>query len=300
MKSSLALKSLTKSFGSSRGIENVNLLVKPGEIVGFLGPNGAGKTTTINMIMGFTKPTSGTVLVFGNDTVTKGTVARHKIGYLSNDMTLDEGLTGKQELAYLGSLTGSYDEQYMLELSKRLGAELDKKIRNLSRGNKQKIGLVSALMHKPDILILDEPTSGLDPLIQATFNAIILEHKNAGKAAFISSHVLSEVEEICDRFVFIQEGHIIADKTLAELRSQTAREITIQSSSSSAVVKILKSINGTDKLTTTGHTITCLFTGDINQLIKSLATHDIRSLSIQETDLEKVFMNYYENQEPNS
>jgi ABC-2 type transport system ATP-binding protein len=294
MTEAICLDKITKTFGKNRGVESLNLSVEPGEIVGFLGPNGAGKTTTINMLMGFTKPTSGKALIFGRDVLNHGPATRRQIGFLSSDMALDDSLTGRQELEYLGSLYGDYDKPYMLELANRLDAELDKKIRNLSRGNKQKIGLVSALMHKPDILILDEPTSGLDPLIQATFNAIILEHRKAGRTAFISSHVLSEVEELCDRFVFIREGRIIADKTLAQLREQTARQVTIRSKNATTIKNQLKNIPGIDQLSIASATVSFVFTGEINDLVRMLAKQDIQSLRISETDLEQVFMNYYE------
>lgn len=297
MDAALTLSSLTKSFGKNRGVTDISLDVKPGEIVGFLGPNGAGKTTTINMILGFTQPTSGSVQVFGKDSTLEGTVARRTIGFLSNDMALDEGLTARQELEFLGKLHGNYDEPYALELADRLGAELDKKIRTLSRGNKQKIGLISALMHKPEILILDEPTSGLDPLIQATFNAIILEHKAAGRTAFISSHVLSEVEELCDRFIFIREGTLLADKSLKELRSKTARHVSAHSRQAESLYNALKTIDNVDALTKNGASVTFLFSGDPNKLVSILSKFKLDTLQITETELEQVFMNYYEGQD---
>lgn len=296
MDTALTLNSLTKSFGSNRGIENVTLSVKPGEIVGFLGPNGAGKTTTINLIMGFTSPTSGYAEVFGHNSTTQGIKARQSIGFLSNDMSLDEGLTGAQEIEYLGKLYGSMDTQYITELANRLNVELDKKTRNLSRGNKQKIGLLSALMHKPEILILDEPTSGLDPLIQATFNSIILEHKKAGRTAFISSHVLSEVEELCDRFIFIREGKIIADKTPDQLKKHAARHVSITSSSVAKLHSILNELKGVEDVNIHESTVSFLFSGDINQLLREISKLKILSLEIHEADLEQVFMNYYEGQ----
>jgi ABC-2 type transport system ATP-binding protein len=296
MTNALELTSLTKRYGSSRGVEDLHLTVKSGEVVGFLGPNGAGKTTTINMLMGFTSPSSGTATIFGFDVTTEGTTARKHVGYLSNDLALDENLTGGKELDYLGSLQGSYDVDYVNNLAERLDAELDKKISQLSRGNKQKIGLLSALMHAPDLLILDEPTSGLDPLIQSAFNEIILEHRKQGRTAFISSHVLSEVEQLCDRFVFLREGKIIADKTATELQEHAGHNITVVTKDAVQLQKRIASVDGVSELRKHNGIVRFVFNGAMNEMLGALQGITVDDLEITETDLEQIFMSYYENE----
>src|SRR3989344_4975975 len=198
MRPVIKLNKVTKMYGSSRGVENVSLSVKKGEIFGFLGPNGAGKTTTISLIVDLIRPTSGSIKIFGLDSVENSQEIRQRIGFLAGDFTLDDGLSGWQQLEYFGNLRGNFDKQYVRELAERLACNLNKKFKTLSKGNKQKVGLISALMHKPELLIFDEPTSGLDPLVQEEFHAIIREHQAKGGTAFISSHLLSEIQEICD------------------------------------------------------------------------------------------------------
>ena len=194
----IELKNLTKNYGKNRGVSDVTLVVPEGSVFGFLGPNGAGKTTTISMLVDLIRPTSGTVKIFGQDNREHSVENRQKIGFLAGDMAMDNALTGWQQLEYLANLRGGLNRQHAGELAERLKCDLNRKFKTLSSGNRQKIGLIAALMHDPELLIFDEPTSGLDPITQAEFNKIVLEHKAAGKTAFISSHMLSEVQEICD------------------------------------------------------------------------------------------------------
>lgn len=292
------LKKLTKFYGKYRGVEDINLTVRQGTIFGFLGPNGAGKTTTISMMMSLIGPTNGTVTLFGQDNEKYDTQNRAHIGYLAGDMALDDGLTGWQELEYLGSLRGSFDRAYVKELAERLQSDLTRKIKTLSRGNKQKIGLISALMHKPDLLVLDEPTSGLDPLIQAQFNEIIHEHKKAGRTAFISSHVLSEVQEICDEVGFIKEGKLVANMPLRDLFKTAPKQVSVAVRGKELVdFEKLKGVNRTEK---TGNVVTFTYSGNTNQLLKLLSGQPMDDITITDADLETVFMNYYEDEVKNA
>lgn len=292
MSAVIKLTNLTKSYGSSRGIENVNLTVEKGTIFGFLGPNGAGKTTTISVLVDLLRATSGTAEVFGLDTNLHGVDIRRRVGYLSGDMELDGALTGRQQLAFFGAIRGVYDKKYVIELAEKLDCDLSKKIKTLSRGNKQKVGLISALMHKPELLILDEPTSGLDPLIQEQFNAIILEHKKAGHTTFISSHILSEVQELCDHVAFVKEGKLIASEPISAISQNAPYQITIVSDDKklSAILKKLPEVHST---TAKHNTFSFTYIGEIDHLLKILHQYPIIDISITKGDLEATFMKYY-------
>jgi ABC-2 type transport system ATP-binding protein len=288
----IQLKDVTKMYGSARGVNNVSLTVEKGTIYGFLGPNGAGKTTTISMLVDLLRPTSGVAEVFGLNTIVNGVQIRQKIGYLAGDMALDKALTGWQQLEYFGALRKSYDKKYVTELSKKLECDLDRKIKTLSRGNRQKVGLISALMHRPELLILDEPTSGLDPLIQEQFNEIILEHKKEGKTTFISSHILSEVQELCDHAAFIREGKIIADKPIAEIAKDAPYEVTIVSDDKKlgAILKKLPETHITDEKK---NIFSFTYMGEVSKLLKVIHPYKIEDISITKGDLESTFMGYY-------
>jgi ABC-2 type transport system ATP-binding protein len=293
MKSVITLTNLTKQYGRARGVEDITLYVPVGTIFGFLGPNGAGKSTTISMLINLTKPTSGSIKIFGKDNQKFGQEIRKDIGFLSSDMALDGHLTGWQQLEYFGKLRGQFDATYVQKLAKKLDSNLQRKQSTLSRGNRQKIGLISALMHKPKLLILDEPTSGLDPLIQAAFNKIITEHQAAGHTTFISSHVLSEIQELCDHVAFIREGKLIASTTLDELKKTAPKHIRIVTDDTS-LPAALKKLRGISKLQTSQHILSCGFTGDSNALLKLLSKHAVSDISIQPADLESSFMAFYE------
>lgn len=286
------LQKLTKRYGQYRGVEDVNLKVEEGSIFGFLGPNGAGKTTTISMMISLLEPTSGKISLFGRDNARFDTQNRAKIGYLAGDMALDSALTGWQELEYFSNLRGSFDKKYISELAERLQCDLTRKIKTLSRGNQQKVGLVSALMNKPDLLILDEPTSGLDPLVQAEFNAIIHEHKKAGRTAFISSHVLSEIQQICDQVAFIKEGKLIASMPLKDLFKSAPKRIQV--TVKDKVLVNFEKMPGLKGLSQNANVVNFTYSGNIGQLLKFLSGQPMQDLTITEADLEDVFMGYYQ------
>lgn len=288
----LKITHLTKKYDEEHGIHDISLTVKKGEVFGFLGPNGAGKSTTINTILDLLRPDSGTIEILGLDHKSAGKQARRHIGYVSGDMETDPTLTGKQYLNFVSHIYSGVDQKSIDTLTKRLKVDLDTKIKHLSRGNKQKIGLVTALMHNPDVLILDEPTSGLDPLIQTEFNAIINEFKAQGKTTFMSSHVLSEVQETCDRVGFIRDGKLVHVSSLKELLANTPRMIEVRFKNKNSHKQIPQLEHSTHIKQVDG-LLSFTYAGDINRLVRLFATHPVESLKITEPDLEDLFMKYY-------
>lgn len=289
----IKLTNVTKKYGSARGVTDIDLTVSKGEVFGFIGPNGAGKSTTIRMILDFIRPSSGSISVLGLDSK-RDTVAIHKqIGYVAGDMALDNRLTGKQYLEYTANLHGGVPQATIQKLVSRLQCEPHKKIGSLSRGNRQKIALVGALMHNPDLLILDEPTSGLDPLMQAEFAKLIAEHTASGKTAFISSHVLSEVQELCDRVGFIKEGKLVNVRSLSELLADSHRVVTV-TLGSAASASILKGLPNISHIKAHGKVLTFTVNGDFTALLKRLSTHTVKDMLVSEPNLEELFMGMYE------
>lgn len=292
----IELTNLTKRYGSARGVEAVNLSITQGQIFGFLGPNGAGKSTTINILLDFIRPTSGSVKLFGLDARHQALEIHGRVGFLAGDMALDRNLSGWQQLEYLGHLRGSFDRSYISELAKRLDCNLSRKFKHLSRGNKQKVGLIAALMHKPDLLILDEPTSGLDPLMQAEFNKLVLEHKARGGTAFISSHMLSEVQEICDNVAFIRSGKIVATKTMEQLTKESPKQFSVSTPAPARLKKALTKLQGIHMKEAAG-SLVGTYSGDVNELLAVLAKHTVTDMIFEDTNLEESFMKYYEDEE---
>jgi ABC-2 type transport system ATP-binding protein len=289
----ITLDNVTKMYGDMVGVKEISLQVPQGSVFGFLGPNGAGKTTTISMIVDLIRPTSGSIKLFGLDSVAHSRAIRARIGFLAGDIALDEGLSGWQQLEYFGALHGEFNKKYVRELSARLDCKLNRKFKHLSRGNKQKVGLIAALMHQPELLILDEPTSGLDPLIQAEFNKIILEYKQAGKTVFISSHILSEVQEICDQVAFIRDGQVGASKPLSEIIEGLPKRVRILGASKELQQKLHK-LSGAEAIKTSDGLVTCTYSGKPQTLLKLLAGEQVTDVTIQDYDLETIFMKYYE------
>ena len=288
----LKLTRVTKHYGKSRGINEISLSIQPGEVFGFLGPNGAGKSTTINTILDLLRPNSGSISIFGDNHKKHGTKLRRRIGYLSGDMETDPSLTGEQYLKFVAQIHGDIASDAIPTLVRRLKCETGKKIKHLSRGNKQKIGLVAALMHDPDLLILDEPTSGLDPLMQGEFNKIIDEHRKRGKTAFISSHVLGEVQTICDRVGFIRDGSLINVSSLDEILQSATKQVRVVFSGPPPKSK-LTHLRGAHDFHARDNVVSFKFDGDDNALLHLIAAHKISDLQIAEPDLSDLFMNYY-------
>lgn len=289
----IEIQNLTKAYGTSRGVNDVSLVVEEGSISGFLGPNGAGKTTTISTMLNLIHPTSGIISIFGLDSQKDSLQIRTRLGFLPGDVALNKGLTGWQQIEYLGSLRGVFDKKYVTELAERLSSDLARKIKHLSRGNRQKIGLIAALAHKPDLLILDEPTSGLDPLIQAEFNKLMLEHKQAGRSAFISSHMLSEVQELCDDVAFIREGKLISQQSMQDLRGNLPKLLRLTGANKDLAERLRKHKVVKD-LQQEKNVITATVSGDLHELLGVLAKHTFDDLALTDPDLETIFMDYYE------
>ncbi len=294
----IRLNNLTKKYGKVAGIQNVSLEIIRGEIFGFLGPNGAGKSTAINCMLGTLKATSGTIEIL-NQKINVNSYKVHKdIGYLSGDMETDPNLTGDQYIEYTANLRGGFAkyQSKIDELKKRLDGDTAKKIKHMSRGNRQKVGLITALMHDPELLILDEPTSGLDPLMQATFNEIIIDHSNRGKTTFMSSHILSEVESICHRVGFIRDGQLVAVDSLANLRQKSIKRISVRSLKTLQLSELLKGTSGINHLDIQDNALIFDYQGNINLLLKILAKHVISDVTISDSDLEQMFLGYYQDE----
>jgi ABC-2 type transport system ATP-binding protein len=292
----IQLHEATKCFGSHIAVHQLNLTIQKGEVVGFLGPNGAGKTTTIRMIMGQIGPHDGTVSVFGQDASQHAAQIHKRIGYVGGDMALEDSLTGMQYLQFIGRLHGGVPKRTINELAHRFDCDLTKKIRALSRGNKQKVALISAVMHQPELLVLDEPSSGFDPLIQAEFNKLILQYKQDGKTVFISSHILSEVEHLCDRLMFIREGKLIKISSLDELERHALKRLKVVFDDVRDVAHF-RAISGVEHVVSDGAHVVCRFGGSPQELLRKLATLSVADITIEEADLEELFMQYYRRQD---
>jgi ABC-2 type transport system ATP-binding protein len=285
---------LTKTYGRHRGIEALDLTVEEGEIFGFLGPNGAGKTTTIRLLLDLIRPTSGRVEVFGQAPRARPEL-RRDIGYLPGDLRLPERLTARELFEYFGSLRRPAGVGAAVELARRLDLELDKRIGALSRGNRQKVGVVQAFMHGPRLLVLDEPTSGLDPLIQQVFADLLREARADGATVFLSSHVLPEVQHIADRVALLRDGRLMLVETVEAIRARaTARvEVTFAGAPPAGT---FDRVDGARELERRGSVVVFVLTGEADPLVKALAGHHVVSLDSHEADLEDVFLSLYREQ----
>ncbi len=292
MKNAIKISRLTKKFGKKIAVDNISVDVKEGEIFGFLGPNGAGKTTTIRLILNHINPTAGRIHVYNKDSVQHYVEVHAKIGYLAGDMAMYSGLSGWNYLKYMMCLQGEADMTEVNRLADMLQADLKPKIKNLSRGNRQKIGIIAALAHKPSLLILDEPTSGLDPLMQEIFYDLLGEHKKRGGTTFMSSHNLAEVEKVCDRVGFIRSGKLIEVSSVRELRKAATKEykITFAVAPNQAHFKGFTSVRD---VVIDGKELRCSVKGRLNELVRVLSKYDVVNIESRELELEEVFMNLY-------
>ncbi len=294
----IKLENLTKHYGEIVGIQDLSLEVTEGEVFGLLGPNGAGKTTTIRLILDFIRPTSGKAAVFGLSPRSDGTDIRRRVGYLPGDFVTYDHMTGATVTEYFTHLRGA-DPVKLVALCERYKLDLSRKIGQLSKGNKQKIGLVQAFMNDPDLLILDEPTAGLDPLLQYEFQKMIHEEKAQGKTIFMSSHVMSEVEATCDRVGIIREGKLVTIDTvsrLTELSLWTAK-ITFIQPVPYDTFNNLPGITVTDKTDDRTYNLSISGEGSMDSLIKAAAKHPIQTFESQHASLEDAFLKYYSGEE---
>ena len=293
MDSVIHTEKITKLFGEVEAVVDVDLDVRPGEIFGYLGPNGAGKSTTIRMLLDHIRPTRGTGTVFGLDIRRDSVEIRRNIGYLPGEFTLYDHMTGRAMLQYFANLRGGVEWQYVRELTTRLDVDLDRRYSQLSRGNKQKVGLLQAMMHKPKLVILDEPTSGLDPLIQHEFYEILDEVKAEGRTVFFSSHVLPEVQRVSDRVGIIRRGRLVAVEDVDTLIDRAALhrfEIEFASKVSRSEFEHLE---GASDLALDGRTVTVSIAGSPDALIKAAARHEIVRLVTHEASLDDIFLTFY-------
>jgi ABC-2 type transport system ATP-binding protein len=286
----LDVQKLTKAFGDFQAVRDANFTVNKGEIFGFLGPNGAGKSTTIRVILDILRPTEGQVVLF-NDPSLSAYGAHRRIGYLSGDMVLDNDLTGAQYVGLVSALHGGGHEKRITELADTLQADLTKKIGSYSRGNRQKIGLIAALLHEPELLILDEPSSGFDPLVQETFMQLVREYRERGGTVFMSSHILSEVQQLCDRIAFIKDGEIISVQSLNELEAETAKRIHVLWTSGTKPPAV--SLKGLKEVRHDQRGAVYSYEGDMTSLLTAFSKLPVKDITIQEPDLEELFITYY-------
>lgn len=286
----IKITNLTKSYGKSRGIKNVNLEIKEGEIYGFIGPNGAGKSTTIKTLLNLIFPTSGSAKILGKDIVSESKLIKEFTSYVPSEVRYYSDVKVKDILNYAASFFDYYDDQYLNELCSELEVELDKKIEELSLGNKKKVAIVQALLSNPKIVILDEPTNGLDPLIQQKLFNILLKEKAKGKTIFLSSHNLSEIEKFCDRVAVIKEGEIIDILDLNKMNRDLGKRIILRSNDINIkeIEKISESFKYIDE------EIEFIYKGNINELISLLSKYNLDKLLIEDVKLEEAFLNYYE------
>jgi ABC-2 type transport system ATP-binding protein len=294
----ISTERLVKTYGRSRGLAGLDLHVETGEVYGFLGPNGAGKTTTIRLLLDLIRPTSGTARVLGRDPRTDGVALRHRIGYLPGDFLVDGRQTGRELLTYLGNLRGGVPRAQIEEYADRLDLDLDRRIRSLSKGNRQKVGVVQAFVHRPELLILDEPTSGLDPVLQQQVMSMIREARRTGQTVFMSSHVMSEVQQTADRVGFIREGRLVAVERVDDLRERSVRRVEIQFDAPVAAAEFsaLPAVSDVS-LDPTGTVLRCRLDGRADALIKAAGRHTVLSFLAEEPDLEELFLSYYDERE---
>ena len=291
----ISTQKLTKYYGTSRGIENLDLHVKEGEIFGFIGPNGAGKSTTIRTLLGLIKPTSGTAMLFGKVVSPGNPSLREEIGYLPSEVFYYDNMRVIDLLRYSASFYKTRQHKQitdrMIALAKLLDLDLNKKIDDLSYGNKKKVGIIQGLQHSPKLIILDEPTGGLDPLMQATFFDLLKQENERGATILFSRHILSEVQKLCTRVAIIKEGELVAIENIENLRRNSY--VKVHLSLAAPIKKSLLKLQGISNLAVTGTEVSFLYRGDINALMAMISQMTLSALSIEEPELEEIFMHYY-------
>lgn len=292
---------LTKVYAGrreKRALSRLNLAVQKGEIFGYLGPNGAGKTTTIRLLLDFIRPTEGSAKVFGMDSRADSVEIHKRIGYLPGELNLWPNQVAKNVIRHFAELRGGVDWRYVDALAERLQFDYTLKLRQYSTGNKRKLGLILALMHQPELLILDEPTSGLDPLMQQTFNEMMREERAQGKTVFLSSHVLGEVQAICDRVAILREGELKTVSTVGEIMRRDYNKVRIVFRDAPRVTH-LATLEGVSDVLVEDHTVHLRLVGDIDPLLKALHDQYIRDIDSEDPSLEEIFLTYYDNNHAN-
>ena len=295
---SIHVANLSKHFGDPAAVRDITFSVRKGEIVGFVGPNGAGKSTTIALLLGFIRASKGTIRLLGSHEITPQsahTSHRH-IGYIAGDMTMFENLTGSQYLKFMAGRFG-LNKEVRARLEDRLSPQLDRRLKQLSRGNKQKISLIAALQHDPDLIIMDEPTSGLDPLMQETFLTIIREEAARGATVFMSSHILSEVAEVCTRVMFMKKGRIVSDQPIKELEKNAGKLLRI-TASDIEMKPILASIpKDASQVSHNDGELVLRYDGDIHAALRWLSAKKFKDVQIVDRQLDDLFIDLYREEE---
>ncbi len=297
MESVIATEGLSKDFGAGRGLFDLDLEVRPGEVFGFLGPNGAGKSTTMRLLLDLIKPTSGTARILGLDTRAASLEIRARIGFLPGDLAMYPKLTGRAVLDYLAHLRGGVRAGMRDSLAERFGADLDRPIRQLSTGNRQKLGLIQAFMHEPELLILDEPIAGLDPLVQRSFHTLLAEVSAQGRTVFLSSHTLSEVERVTDRLAILRQGRLVVVDSLENLRRVAIQRLEIEFGTP-VDPGAFRRLPGVTEVHADGPTMIIGFQGAADAVVKAAAAHEVRAIRPREDDLEDIFLRYYQAERP--
>jgi len=283
---------LTKYYGEARGIIDVDLVVEEGELYGFIGPNGAGKSTTIRILLSLIYPTSGSAKIFGKDVVEYGAEIKQDIGYLPSEVFYYENMKVKDLLNYSASFYKKDCSKRILELVEIMDLDTGKRIEDLSYGNKKKVGIVQGLLHEPKLIILDEPTGGLDPLIQQKFFNLLKEENKKGVTILLSSHVLSEVQRLCNRVAIIKEGRIVNVEKMSDLASSNYSRFRLETKN--PIDKSIFVLDGVSGLKIENNSVSFMYKGDINTVIKIIASIDLLNLWVEEPDLEDIFLHYYE------
>ncbi|HSK52642.1 MAG TPA: ABC transporter ATP-binding protein [Clostridia bacterium] len=283
---------LTKMYGSHRGVLDLDLEVGAGEVFGFLGPNGAGKTTTMRVLLDLIRPTSGRAEVFGIETTADPVAIHRRVGYLPGEFDLYDRLTGAATIEYFANLRGGVDPAYVAQLVGRLGLDPSRRFREYSKGNKQKVGLIVALQHKPELLILDEPTAGLDPLVQQTVFELLREATAEGRTVFLSSHVIAEVDKTCDRVAIIREGRLVQVDRIEAIRALAFQHVELRFETPVAG-DMFGALPQVSDLRVDGATATMRVAGPIGPVVRAAAAHDLVDVISHEPNLEDVFLAHY-------
>ena len=290
MREPIRTEALSKRYGETLAVDSLDLVVAAGEVYGFLGPNGAGKTTTIRMLLGLHRPTSGSAALFGLDPWRDAVEAHRRVAYVAGEPLLWPHLTAEETLVFLGRLHGSVDEDYRRTLVERFELEPGKKLRALSKGNRQKVQLIAALATRADLLLLDEPTSGLDPLMEVAFRECVLEARARGQAVFLSSHLLSEVEALCDRVGILRRGRLVDEGTLAQLRHLSAQTFEVSFAGEPPELHV----DGATVERAGPTSLRIELTGSPAPLLDALAAHQVTALTSREASLEEIFLHHYD------
>jgi ABC-2 type transport system ATP-binding protein len=285
-------KGLTKYYGANRGILEVSLAVPRGEIFGFLGPNGSGKSTTIRLLLDLLRPTAGSARVLGRDVREDSIEIRRRTGYVPGELALYASQTGLRAIRYFAGLRGGIDTSYAFELAERFRADLDRPIGKLSTGNRHKVAIVLALMHRPELLVLDEPSTGLDPLVQQEFQEVLRETRNEGRTVFLSSHTLAEVERVTDRIGIIREGRLIVVERLSDLKARAIRHLEFEFDRP-VPDGLFDGLAGVRDVRVSGHVVNVAVEGAVDPVVRAAIALPIVNVSSVEADLDEIFLAYY-------